>query len=476
MPNALKDKAKAVNAAKAKEISGVAISILIIIAAYFVPESGKLTHAGIMTIALLLAFLAMVITEVLPLVLTCLIFVGLMPVLGATANFNAALTGFSNQVVFFVFASCGIAEAFAAVPLSNRILVSLLRIFGKNVKSMIFAIMLGAALVSSCVSNVPTCAIFMAIGLRFLELYEDNVAKRRTGRTFMIAIPIASMIGGMMTPAGSSINLLAISLLEQYTGKTITFVQWMMAGIPLTAVILPVAWLLMVRIYKPAEINGEMVKAFISTMDVPKKMDSQEKKVVVVVLVMFVLWVLSSWVRSINIMVVAVLGCCVFFLPGVRVLEIKKFLRENNWDPFFLMGAVMSLGTAMVANGVSDWIISLMPTLKMSPFVLVGFVVLLMFVLLLIIPVAPSLVAIMATPMIALAAGANVSPVLTVLACGLCAGNCYLLPLDTVTILTYGTGYYSMTDMPKSTVWIQLFIVVVMALWLPVVGIMFNWL
>lgn len=461
---------------KGKEIFGLVATVLILIIAHFLPESENLSHAGIMTIGLMIGFLVIVIAEVLPLVVTCLIFVGLMPVLGATPNFNTALSGFSQQVVFFVFASCGIAEAVAAVPLSNRILAGLLKVFGKSVKSIIFAMMLAGALVSSCVSNVPTCALFMAIGLSFLELYEDQEAKKQTGRAFMIAIPIASMIGGMMTPAGSSINLLAISLLEQYTGQTITFVQWMVAGIPLCVVVLPLAWLLMVKIYKPVEISSDAVKEFIKTLNVPKTMDKLERKVVAVCAIMFVLWVLSSWVRSINVMVVALLGCCVFFLPGVRVLEIKKFLRENNWEPFFLMGAVMSLGTAMVTNGVSDWIILALPSLQLSSSLLIAFCVALMFITLTIIPVAPSLVTLMATPMISLATGANVSPVLTILACGLCAGNCYLLPLDTVTILTYGTGYYSMSDMPKSTVWIQLFIILVMAIWLSVVGGIFNWI
>jgi sodium-dependent dicarboxylate transporter 2/3/5 len=464
------------NAMSGRKILGIVIAVLIVAVSHLVPETEMLPRAGITTIAVLLSFLVMLIAEVLPLMLTCLIFVGLMPLLGITSNFNTALVGFSNQVVFFVFASCGIAQAIIEVPLANRILMNLLKVFGKNVRSMLFAIMLGTALVSSCMSNVPTCAIFMAIGLSFLQLYEDDSAKKRTGRAFMIAIPVASMVGGMITPAGSSINLLAISLLEQYTGHTISFVQWMAAGIPLTIIILPAAWILMVMIYKPAEINRDIVKNFLQTLQVPPKMDGREKKVVAVVAVMFVLWVLSSWVRSINVMVVALLGCCVFFLPGIGVLNLKKFLRENNWDPFFLLGTVMSLGTAMVSNGVSNWMVSLMPVLNIPPFALIGATALFMFVMLIIIPVAPSLVTIVATPLIAVAAAANVAPELLLLTCGLCAGNCYLIPLDTVPLLTYGTGYYSMTDMVKSTIWVQLVVVAAMAIWLPVIGRIFGWL
>lgn len=98
-----------------------------------------------------------------------------------------------------------------------------------------------APLVLSVMSNVPTCTVFMVIGLGFLELYENPDDKERTGRAFMIGIPVATMIGGMITPVGSSINLLAISLLEEHTGQTITFVQWMLVGIPLALVLLPIS-------------------------------------------------------------------------------------------------------------------------------------------------------------------------------------------------------------------------------------------
>ncbi|MDR0877522.1 MAG: anion permease, partial [Treponema sp.] len=214
-----------------KHIAGMGAAIFILIAMFFIPPSENLPVSGIHTIGMVFAFLVVLITEALPMMLTCLIFLGLMPLIGVSPSFSSALSGFSNQVIFFILASFGIAAAFTTIPLSKRLLVALLRRFGKSVKSMLFALMACAALISAVVSNVPTCAIFMAIALSFLELYDDPDEKKRAGRAFMIAIPVASMIGGMMTPAGSSINLLAISLLEQHTGITITFVQWMAAGI-----------------------------------------------------------------------------------------------------------------------------------------------------------------------------------------------------------------------------------------------------
>jgi len=42
-----------------------------------------------------------------------------------------------------------------------------------------------------------------------------------------------------------------------------------------------------------------------------------------------------------------------------------------------------------------------------------------------------------------------------------------------VPLITYAKGYYSMTDMAKSTVFLQLAMVVLSALWLPLIGLLF---
>jgi sodium-dependent dicarboxylate transporter 2/3/5 len=446
------------------------MAVVILMAMFFIPESENFTTAGIRTIGLSLAFLILLVTEALPMMLTCLIVLGLMPLLGVTSSFAVALTGFSNQVVFFILASFGIAAAFTTIPLSRRALIAILRKFGKSVRSMLFAMMACTALLSSMVSNVPTCAIFMAISISFLELYRDPEEKRSAGRAFMIAVPVASMIGGMMTPAGSSINLLTIGLLEQHTGQTITFVQWMAAGIPLAIIVLPIAWILICWAYKPAEISPQMVRDFINSLDVPEKISPSEIKTLIITGIMLLLWILSSWFREINVMVVALLGCCLFCLPGIRVLKFSDFRNSVSWDAFFLVGTVLSIGSAMVTNRVSEWIISLIPAVTLTTPLLVGFVVTLTFLLLVIIPVAPSLVTFMSLPIISLAAGMAVSPVLIMLAFGLCVANCYLIPLDTVPMLTYSAGYYSMTDMMKSTLPLQICIIVIISLWVPFIG------
>ena len=453
-----------------KQLIGIIGAVLVLVVSMFLPAMGDISQVGMRTVGMLAAFLILLVTEALPVVIISLMFCALMPLLGVVPSFGKALSGYAEPIVFFTLASFGIAAALTTIPLSRRILRALLKAFGKNVGQVLLSMMVCCAVLSSIVSNVPTCAIFMALALDFVKLYDNEDEKRRSARAFMIAIPVASMIGGMMTPAGSSINLLAMGQLEQHAGMEITFVQWMMAGIPLTLVMIPLAWWIMCKVYKPAEVTAEQVKSFIGSMDIPDKMDSKEKKVCVITVVMLALWIASSWAKGINVMIVAMLGCCVMFLPGVEVLDVKTFLRENSWDAFFLVGSVISIAKAMIDNGVSAAIANAIPAMNVGLPVLLAFTAVLIFLTLVIIPVATSMIPIMAVPLIAIATGAGVSPALIMLAAALCAGNCYLLPLDTVPLITYAKGYYSMTDMAKSTAFLQIAMVILCALWLPLAG------
>lgn len=455
---------------KKKQWIGVILALISICVTQFLPGNEVLTSAGFKTVGLLIAFLVMLVLEVLPVVVISLIFCGLMPLLGVTEGLGPALSGYSQPIVFFTLASFGIAAALTSIPVSKRILRALLRKFGGNIQSVLLAMMIACALFSSIVSNVPTCAIFMAISLDFVKLYQDEDDRRKTARAFMIAIPVASMIGGIMTPAGSSVNLIAISQLEQITGNTVSFVQWMCAGIPMAIILTPLAWWLMAKIYKPVDINKEMVEHFIKSLNIPDKMDMKEKKVVVLISLMLALWIASSWIPAINVMIVAILGCCVMFLPGVEVLDLDTFLKENSWDAFFLVGTVLSISAAMIGNGVSAAIAGAIPAFQASSFVLIAFVAALVFIALIFIPVATSMIPIMAIPLIALAQGAGVSPALIMMTAAICACNCYLLPLDTVPLITYSKGYYSMTDMAKSTIFLQLATIILSAVWLSLIG------
>ena len=136
---------------------------------------------------------------------------------------------------------------------------------------------------------------------------------------------------------------------------------------------------------------------------------------------------------------------------------------------------MMTFGNALNKSGVSEWLVGglFSDQMNLPVMAIVLIVCLLVFVLLIPIPIGPALISILGLPFITLAQTWGISPTVLILPLVLCAANCYLLPLDTVPLLTYATGYYKITDMPKVSIIIQLLLAVLIALWVPVaVGIL----
>ena len=454
---------------QAKQKYGLLFALLILAAMFFIPAPDGLTEAGVRTLGCTLALLVCLSTGALPLGLTSLIFMMLYYVLGAAASLPAAISGMATPPVFFILASFGMSAAVSESPISRRILYFMLKLFGKSLKSTLLGLMFATAVVSAFISNVPVTAMFVTIGLAFLKLYKDEESRRQTGRTMMIAIPVAAMIGGIMTPVGSSPNLVAISTLKSMAGYDISFVEWAAYGVPIGLVLIPLAWLIITRVFPPVELERERFEKFVEDSRVTEKVDRQEAKVIGIMGTMIILWVLSSWIPAINLYVVAVLGVAVMFLPGIRVLDWENFKKNTNWDVVFVTASVISLGNIISETGLSAWVVNTVfpAELSLPAFAMVFITAVFVILMLLVVPISGALIQILAGPLIVVAANCGIAPVVLIVTLCFCATNCYLLPIDTVPLLAYSTGYFQMTDMPRATAPILLVLALLCALWNP---------
>lgn len=454
----------------AKRKYGLLIALLILIAMFFVPTPEGLTTAGVRTLGCTLSMLVMLSTGALPLGLTSLLFLMLYYVLGAASSLGVAISGLATPPVLFILASFGMSAAVSNSPISRRILYFMLNLFGKSIRTTLLGLMFATAIVSAFISNVPVTAMFVTIGLAFLKLYDSEEDRKKTGRSYMIAIPVAAMIGGIMTPVGSSPNLVAITTLKNTVGYNISFVEWAAYGVPIALILIPLAWFIITKVFPPVEMEREVFAKFVASTKVEEKVGKQEGKVIAIMGTMILLWILSSWVHAINLFVVAVLGVCIMFLPGVDVLGWEDFKKQTNWDVVFVTASVISLGNIINENGLSTWFVNTVfpADMALPAFALVFITAIFVILMLLIVPISGALIQVLAGPLIAVAAANGVAPVILIITLCFCATNCYLLPIDTVPLLAYSTGYFQMTDMPKATAPVLIVLAGLCALWAPI--------
>ncbi len=427
-------------------------------------------------------------TEALPIAVTALLAVALQPIFGLTslvtgrpptpdALFGAAAANFMSSVFFFVLVMFTIAHAWVKTGLARRFALWLIARAGTDATRAVYVFVIGTGAISMVVSDVPAAAIFMAIAVGIL----DRLGLRpgsRFGRAVMLGIPIAALIGGVGTPAGSSINLLGLVMIEQAGGDRVPFLHWMAIGIPMVAVLLPTAAWVLVKFFPPEIASIGDLEEIHDERRRLGPVGRDEWKVVVIMSAMLTFWIASTWLPVFDTFLVAVVGAVAMYLPGIGLFTWKEVQRVTGWDTLMVIGGVTSLGQASSQTGLATWLATsaLGGLADWNAVAVIAAISAFTVVIHLMLPIAPVINAVMIPPIMVLGAAAGVNPALYALPVIFTASCAFLLPLDAVPLVTYSRGYYRMFDMLPaglviSAVWVVLMTALLIGIG-PLVGLL----
>ena len=140
-----------------------------------------------------------------------------------------------------------------------------------------------------------------------------------------------------------------------------SFAQWMLFGVPLVVVLLFVAWVVLLKLFKPQseELNLKFDGRWMKT--------GKAWVVYVTSLATILLWLLGKPLFGLSSSVVALIPVVIFCVTGVMT---AKDVRSLSWDVLWLIAGGFALGGAMKETGLSENIVvstfgSLAPLLLM---------------------------------------------------------------------------------------------------------------
>lgn len=452
------------------QLVGSILAVAALFVMYLVPASESLTRAGINTIGVLVATICLLICRTFPVATIGILLVPMLYFTGVCTNVGESLAGFANPTTFFIFASFGITAAITTTPVAKRMMRWVIRTFGKTTTGVLLAIMLVCGIVSSIMSNLPVVAAFLPLADQFVKLFPEGKERTRTACAFILGVPIAGMAGGVITPAGAAINVMVMERLQSAANINITFLAWMVIGAPLGILTILFAWFFLSKAYRPAQLSAGEIEGYLNSLEIDAKWSIPEIKTCLICGGMFTLWILSTWFPYLNTTIVAMTGLFLFVCPGLGVMTIPDFFKNVNWSMFIVFGALTTLSGRLAANGVVAFLAETVASLnvgQINPYVLALAITLVAWLLLLLMPIGNSLTNQLSVPLIAICLGFGLNPVVAVvplLYCGLCA---FMIPIDTLPLMAYNYGYYSVGTQIKATVPICLFISIITAIWVP---------
>jgi sodium-dependent dicarboxylate transporter 2/3/5 len=450
--------------------------LVVAIVAYFIisslPTSEALTAAGLKSIALMVVAVIAWITQIVPIAIASLVLVFIQHVAG-TAPMGLAIQQFATSTLLFVISSFFLAIALSSSGLSDRVSMAMSVASKGDPNKVLLYIMGACSLVSTVISDVPAAAAFYPVGLALIEKNNLAFGKSNFAKALMIGIPFAALIGGVGTPAGSSLNVQTVNLLADTAKINITFTQWTAIGFPIAVVMTVLAWKVMTIVFKLEIATLAGIDELKQQLKDLGPMKTSEKKYVAIMLLLLVVWLTES-IHKVPLPASATFGAALFFLPRINLLTWNDAKAKVGWDVILMIGAATSLGTTLYTTGAAKWIADIaLGGLHGAPTVVVlGAVVLFTIVIHILVPVNPAIVSILVPTLAAFASSAGMSTTLLVLPMGIAVSCALLLPLDPVPLITFSSGQYTMGDFFKGG-WIVsiLWLVVSVALMLLLGGI-----
>ena len=339
-----------------KEIFGILTAVLVAGIVLLLPTPAGLPPAGQRMAAIFLAVLVLLVTEAIPVAVTSLLMLIFQPIFGV-APLPEAFTNFINPAFFFVLVMFVIAFAFGSTGLAKRFAYWLIAKAGTESKRVVWVFVIGTGLLSTIISDIPCCAIFMTIALDLFAKLKITPGQSSFAKSLMIGIPMGALIGGVGTPAGSSVNVLGLFLIQQHGKVSVPFLLWMAIGIPMVIILLPLTAWVLTRVFPPEFSSiGELsdIKAEQAQLG---KISVSEKKVLSVMAGMLALWIAGTWIRSLDTVLVGIGGAALFFLPGMKLFSWKQAERATGWEILLMGGGISSIGAASAKTGLAKWIV-----------------------------------------------------------------------------------------------------------------------
>ena len=272
--------------------------------------------------------------------------------------------------------------------------------------------------------------------------------------------------------------MLGLFFIEKFGGVRVPFLHWMAIGLPMVIVLVPIAAFILLRFYPPEteQVSGIDFAAELAAMG---RLSTGELKMLAIMTTMLALWIASTWLPQIDIVIVGVFGAVAMFLPGMGLFRSwKEVERATAWEILLMIGGVTALGAASSSSGLASWVVegALGGLHDWPVFAVLALISAFIVVVHLVIPINPALVAAMIPPIALLATSSGQHPALYGVPVVITASCAFLLPLDAVTLVTYSKGYYRMFDMflpglVLSVIWVVLLTILVL-----LIGPFLGWL
>ncbi|HEY9052916.1 MAG TPA: SLC13 family permease [Gammaproteobacteria bacterium] len=423
------------------------------------------------------------ISEAIPLAATALIPIALFPLLGVMPTDKVTLA-YGNHLIFLFMGGFLIAMAIEKWQLHRRIALHTILLVGVTPERIVLGFMLATAFLSAWISNTATAMMMVTIGLAVIRqsLPAETTAQGETcsspfATTLMLGIAYASSIGGVATLIGTPPNAILAGVIESSYGYKIGFAEWMLFGVPLSAVMLAITWFYLTRVgfhceFRELPGGKQAIRQQLVNLG---PMSLAEKKVLSVFLLVAIGWIVRGLIdidvfKQLNDSSIAMMGALLLFIIPANFSKGEFLLdwqtaRNIPWDIIILFGGGFALASGFVSSGLTEWLASQLIGLQgMNIIITVATIVAL--VIMLTEVTSNTATASMLLPIVgAFAIAVQVHPMYLMSAVALAASFAFMLPVATPpNAIVFSSRQITVPQMARAGIWLNILGVILITL------------
>jgi sodium-dependent dicarboxylate transporter 2/3/5 len=350
---------------------GLAIGFLVLLAVIALPAPAGLPVAGQRMLGILLFSVIVWMTDSVSYPVSAAIIVSLMAlllgtapdpagtgkVLGTSKALTIALGGFSNTALALVAAALFLAAAMTKTQLDRRIaLVVLSKIGAKTNQVLAGVIIVGFILAFFVPSTTARVACIVPIVLGIISAFGVDRKSKFAG-VMMIATAQAAGIWNVGIKTAAAQNMIALGFIEKMLGEYITWLDWFIAAAPYAVIMSFVLYFILMKLMPPEidEVVGGKA-AIAKEMAELGPMTFNEKKLLVISIVLLFLWATEKIVHPFDTSTTTIVAITLMLMPGIGVMTWKEAQSRIPWGTVILFGVGISLGSALLSMKAAAWL------------------------------------------------------------------------------------------------------------------------
>nr|MBV6628930.1 SLC13/DASS family transporter [Oceanococcus sp. HetDA_MAG_MS8] len=388
--------------------------------------------------------------EPLPMAVTALLPLALLPLFGVLSADQVG-AAYGSPLILLLLGGFMLSQALAHSGAHRRLALAMLHVCGvHSQRRLVFGFMLASAVLSMWISNTATTLMLLPVAMAVLPAQGGS----RMAPILVLGIAYAASIGGLGTPIGTPPNLVFMQVYAENVGRPPSFVQWMQWTLPVVVVLLPAAALWLTR-----RLNGPL------RAELPQvgAWQAAERRTLWVFALVALLWVSRSepwggWQQWLQLPQahdahVALLGVVLLSAigdgRGGRLLPWSQAVAIP-WGVLILFGGGIALAKAFAVSGLSEALGDALAMVGVWPLWSAVIVICLMLTFLTEVS-SNTATAVLLLPVLALAAqSAQIPPLWLMLPAALSASCAFMLPVATApNAIVYGSGQVSATRMAR---------------------------